>query len=61
LDEKLETIEPLTQRIKRTGNGGQKLARICVPKRVVLGVGGPHRAIARQEPLPVDRKSRAER
>lgn len=61
LDEKLQPIEAVAQCVQRTRNRGKEFPRIGVLESVVPGVGGLHRALARQEPLPADRQRRAER
>ena len=61
LDEKLQPIEAVAQCVQRTSNRREKLRRVGVCERVLLSIGGLHRALACQQPLPADRERCAER
>ena len=61
LDEELQPIEAVAQCVQRTSNRRQKLPRVGVLESVILGVGGLHGPLAREEPLPADRERRAQR
>ena len=61
LDKRLKSIETIAQCVQRTSNRREKLRRVGVCERVLLRIGGLHRALACQQPLPADRERCAER